>query len=216
MRGRSKPQWGFTISELLIVASLFTIIGTVVAFLFSRGNSAYRHGESHIEMQRAGRTVVARVTPFISSVFNAASPTAAAIRLPATADPNIHENTVRFFTTEDWLAPTYPDVNTSSTLANSTADLRNFTYQILQDNNGNVVLQKLNEPTPDTFNVANTKVLVRRKADETISNLQFTLVRSNLLVMEFQTSRQTRGDGNQPMTVKEDFRITFNIPTKSV
>lgn len=211
----AESRRGFTISELLIVASLFTIIGTVVAFLFSRGNSAYRHGESHIEMQRAGRQVVARVTPFISSVFNAASPSTNPIRLPAAADPNVNTTSVIFTTTEDWLSLDYPDAVTSSTLAASTADLRNYTYRITQDNNGNVVLHQLDEPTPDTFNITNTKVLVRQKQSEQISNLRFTLVRSNLLVMEFQTSRETRGDANQPMTVTEDFRITFNLPTKT-
>lgn len=210
---------GFTIVEVLIVASLFTIIGVVVASLFTRGASTYRHGETHIEMQRSGRTVVSRLTPFLSSIFNAANPTATALIVPASADPNPNPvpNLVRFRTTEDWLNPAYPSQTTSSRMALSTADLRNYTYQIIQDaNSGDVLLQKLEEPTPGTFNVLETRRLVRQKKSEEITNLRFTLARSNLLVMEFETVKETRGDGNQPMTVTEEFRVTYNLPTKTV
>lgn len=216
MRSKRKPKKGFTIIELLVVASLFTVIGTVVAMLFTRGNSTYRHGETHIEMQRSGRSIVARLTPYLSSVFNAASPSANPILVPAAADPNIHEPSVRFVTTEDWLSGSYPSQLTSATLATSTLDLRNFTYQIRQDSNGDVLLERLNETSPGTFAVTNTKTIQRQKKDESISNLQFTLVRSNLLLFQFETSKETRSTSNTPMTVKEDFRITYNLPTKGV
>lgn len=215
MRSHRRPVKGFTIIEILIVASLFTIIGTVVALLFSRGNSTYRHGETHIEMQRAGRSIVARMTPYLSSVFNAANPYASPILVPATADPNISEDKVRFVTTEDWLSNNYPSQLTSATLATSTADLRNYTYQIQQDGSGNVILERLEEPTPGNFNITDTRVLRRQKTKEQINNLRFSLVRSNLLLFQFETAKETRGEANTPVMVKEDFRITYNLPTKS-
>ena len=105
---------------------------------------------------------------------------------------------------------------TSSRSATSTADLRSYIYQVQQAGDGNIVLERLDEPTPGTFNVTDTRVLLRKKPSETFSNLRFTLVRSNLLVLRFETSKETRGDNNQPVTVTESFRITFNLPTKSV
>lgn len=215
MSQRPQPK-GFTLLEMLIVVSIFGTIATVVALLFSRGTSLYRHGETHIEMQRVGRHITARVTPYITSVFNAASPSASALLIPATADPNLDSNLVRFRTTEDWLSTNYPSQLTSSRQATSTADLRNYIYQIQLDADSNVVLERLEEPTPGTFNVTDSTVLVRKKPSETISNLRFTLVRSNLLLLQFTASKVTRGESNQPMTVNEDFRITFNLPTKSV
>lgn len=215
MRQRLQAQ-GFSLLEMLIVVSIFGTVATVVTLLFSRGTSLYRHGETHIEMQRVGRHITARVTPYITSIFNASSPSASALLIPATADPAIETNLVRFRTTEDWLSNSYPSQLTSSRLAASTADLRNYVYQIQLDGDNHVVLERLEEPTPGTFNVTDSLVLVRKKPSETLSNLRFTLVRSNLLLLQFQVSKETRGDSNQPITVNEDFRITFNLPTKSV
>ena len=219
MRNQKRVSKGFTIIELLIVASLFTVIGTVVAFLFTRGHSAYRHGESHIEIQRTGRDLGCWVTPFLGSMFHAV-PSGRTIIVPETTDPNIQRPFVQFRTTEDWLDGAYPSQTTSSRLAQGLGDLGVFEYRINQEAaTGNILLEKmeltLDETAPSTT-VLNTRTLVRQKASETISNLQFTLQKSNLLLLTFRTSRETRGAANQPLTVNEDFQIVFNLPTKSV
>lgn len=216
MRPSKRQKTAFTLIEMLIVVSIFAIVSTVVALLFSRGTSLYRHGETHIEMQRSGRHLTARVTPYITSMFNVNSPTASAMIVPATADPNLESPILRFRTTEDWLNAAYPSTLTSSMMAGSTSDLRSHIYQVQQAPDGNVVLERLEEPTPGTFNVTDTRVLLRKKPNETFSALRFTLVRSSLLVLKFETSKETRGDNNQPVTITEKFRITFNLPTKSV
>jgi hypothetical protein len=172
-------------------------------------------------MQRVGRNAIGRITPFISSMFVAGSPSASPIEVPASADPNLSSPFVIFHTTEDWLNPNYPSRFTSSTMALSTDDLRDYAYRIQQDANGNIILEQLQEVLPSTdpktFNATGAnRVLYRRKTNEQINNFGWTLVRANVLVLNFETAAETRGDSNQPITVKEKFRATFNLPAKSI
>lgn len=230
----SVRQRAFTIPEMLVVVTLFTIIGTVVAALFTRGNSAYRHGETHIEMQRYGRQVINRITPHASSMFDGRNPSALPIVAPP-PDPALQTQTLTFYTTEDWLSLDYPSPTTSSTQVLDQAGLRNlrFVYQIRYDNpskpgggSGDVLLERLNPATfdvatfdpndPSTYAVTNSRVLVRRKVGETLKNFRFTRVRSTLVVLEFETEKETRSDANQPILINEKFRATFNLPSKSV
>ena len=103
-------------------------------------------------------------------------------------------------------------------LATSTADLRNYVYQIGLDNDQNVVLERMlaDGASPPGYTVDISRVLLRRRPQERISDFGFTLVRSNLLVLTFSLATDTKSSANQAMTLNENFRATFNLPTKSL
>lgn len=178
LRFRSvRRSLGFSLIEMLTVMALFATITTVVALIFNRGTFLYRHGESHIEMQRLGRHLVSRLTPYISSAFDPDSPTKVPLHSPQSAAVSSPE--LVFNTTEDWFAPDYPSPATSARLAPSVESLQRFTYRIRRVNdpanvnNGNVVVERLNgDGTPPYVVTAppldNTRVVLRPKEGETI------------------------------------------------
>jgi prepilin-type N-terminal cleavage/methylation domain-containing protein len=175
---RSRRATGFSLIEMLTVMALFATITTVVALIFNRGTFLYRHGEAHIEMQRMGRHLVSRLTPYIASVFDADNPSATPLRSPAFASDSSPE--LIFNTTEDWFAPDYPSPTTSARLVASIGDLQRFTYRVRRvnsagdPNDGNVVIERINgdgsaPPYVVTIPVIdNTRVLLRPKAGESI------------------------------------------------
>ena len=214
-----RAKRGFTLLEILIVATLFTIIGAVVASLFTRGASTYKHGETHIEMQRNGRRIVARLTPYFNSAIKVGIPLGA----PAIINPQAGE--VTFSTTEDWFDPNYPSPTTSATLAPNVGALNEFYYRVRQDGTeGDIFLEKVTEtlpsPSPPTrsFTTVDSLRILRQKKNERIKNLRFSLIGTGtLLLMEFETTKMTRGDdddsaGAGEIRVEEKFRITYNLP----
>lgn len=223
-----KRSHGFTLPELMIVMSIMLIIGGVVASLFTRGHSLYRHGETHIEMQRSGRIVIARITPYVSSMFDGDIPIGNPIVTPS-PDPLATSTDVVFFTTEDWLTPGYPSATTSSlaVVDHESLESLKFLYRVRLDDKdsggtGHVLLEKLsyNEATfnaadPTTCPAVEELVLYRAREDEKLLNFRFSRVRAAVLTLEFQTEKTTRSDANQPIVITEDFRATFNLPHAS-
>jgi len=229
---------------MLVVAATFSLITSVVAVLFTQGTYTYRHGESHLTMQRGGRLLAARVTPYLASVFDAVTPSltplwldtdpsAAVITLgqrmpvnPSRGDPthtpvDPEASKLYFTTTEDWLGPGFPSQLTSSTMATSTADLRNFTYRIRYDDpsaavmgDGQVLLERL-IPGAGGLQVEQTRRLYLEK-NEALKDFRFVLARANLLQMEFTMQTSIRSAQNQEQITSENFRFTFNLPTKSL
>jgi prepilin-type N-terminal cleavage/methylation domain-containing protein len=169
---------GFSLTEMLIVMAIFSLVTTVVALLFSKGSHLYRHGEAHIEMQRSGRHLVSRLTPYIGSVFDSDNPTATPLRSPAGADSSSPE--LVFNTTEDWFALDYPSAATSARLVPSIGNLNRFTYRVRRvndatdENDGNVVIERIDgdgaaPPYVVTLPLLeNTRVLLRPKPGESI------------------------------------------------
>lgn len=223
MKGRFRR--GFTIPEILVVAGVLVVVGAVVASLFTRGNSLYRHSETHIEMQRSGRVAIARITPYVSSMFDGDIPIGNPIVTPP-PDPLATSESVVFFTTEDWLAPGYPSPSTSSlkVMEHGALESLKFLYRIRLDSRadggtGHVLLERLayDETTfvagdSSTYPMTEEMVLYRARTDEEILNFRFHRVRASILTLEFQTKKTTRSDSNQPIVVLEDFRSTFNLP----
>jgi prepilin-type N-terminal cleavage/methylation domain-containing protein len=171
MKPKAVGKRGFSVLEMLIVCALIGLVTTAVALLFTKGTQIYRHGESHIEMQRAGRHLVTRLSPFVQSMFHSNSPTLSPLVNPDVIGVSRPE--LVFRTTEDWFAIGYPAAaNTSATTATSISDLRNFFYRVrlvndpTDPNNGNVVLERLNcdsttgTLTPNTASVSGATGLV--------------------------------------------------------
>lgn len=218
---------GFTVVEMLIVCSLLGLVTTVVALLFNKGSLIYRHGEAHIEMQRSGRHLVSRLTPFMGSMFDRDDASKTPVLLPANAGSSSPE--LVFNTTEDWFAVGYPSPTTSAIEASSVSNLGKFTYRVrlindaTDSNNGNVVLERIDgdgsagPPYNTTLPVIdNTRVLLRGKPGETIENFAFEWpnnLTDDLIRLTFTTRTHARGEtSGKPMEINEDFRITFNLP----
>lgn len=245
MKSLRRPRAeGFTILEMLIVCALFSLITTMVALLFTQGTYTYRHGENHLMMQRGGRHLAARVTPYLASMFDAVNPSmtplwldtnAAASEItlgqrmpvnPDRGDPAVtpvdpQARMVYFTTTEDWLGPDYPSNLTSSTLAATTADLRNHTYRIrYEDPNPNVMgdaevlLDRLVDNSGNLVVDESRRLYIEK--DEALRDLRFVLVRANLLQLCFRMETMTKSAANVEQMAREEFRYTFNLPTKSL
>jgi prepilin-type N-terminal cleavage/methylation domain-containing protein len=244
---RLRKTSAFTLIEMLTVAALFSIITTVIAVLFSQGTYTYRHGENHLEMQRGGRYLAARITPYLASMIDAFTPTKTPLRkdidpaankiaFSATEEMGVDPNRgdpasppvdpdaamVYFTTTEDWLGPDYPSQLTSSTLALSTADLSNYTYRIRYSDpdpatmgDGEVLLERLLDAGGNDW-VVDTDLRLYMEKQEAIENFRFVRVRSNLLQLRFGMQSVTKSAANQDQTVREEFRYTFNLPSKSL
>jgi prepilin-type N-terminal cleavage/methylation domain-containing protein len=223
---------GFTVVEMMIVCTLMGLVTTVVAMLFNKGHHLYRHGESHIELQRSGRHLVSRLTPYVSSVFDADNPSAVPLRRPAGASLSSPE--LVFNTTED-----------SARLAPAIKDLEKFTYRVrvvdaddaTDENRGCVVIERLEgDGAAPPYVVStplreNSRVLLRPKQDESIPvcpggdsdactepdhdrHFRFTWANDlkNGFYLSFSIRTTVRGEVGQDMEIFEDFRITFNLP----
>ena len=211
---------GFTLLEILIVMSVFSIIATVVATLYTRGFSVYRHGESHIELQREGRNAIARMTPYISSMFDADLPVGLPMLEPP-SDPTQEADHVTFFSTEDWLAKDYPSPTTSSLEVKSYEGIESLTflYRIATDQQGNIVLERL-DYDKDTFTpealgslpVTDRRVLLQLPKGEEMASFRFYRPRSTVLSLDFEIRKSTRSDANTPLQLREQFRTTFDLP----
>jgi prepilin-type N-terminal cleavage/methylation domain-containing protein len=233
---------GFTLLEVLIVITVLGVITTVIAVLFAKGSFALRHTDAHNSLQRANRLLTARVTPYVASAFNTEQRSSPAILSPtSTATPNpFHELAsvgpapagdspmplVRFLTTEDFLANTpgntyLVDKPTSATLADSTAELGTFIYQIrlttpdpANPDLGNVVLEKLG---PGLTPVGSRTLFFSRsgaKIDPRVADsFQFLYPSNHILILEATMSTDIRSQTGA-MTPSQTFRTTFNLPTK--
>lgn len=177
-----RESFGFTIIEVMVVVVIMGIITTVVATMFAQGSTALQHGEAHNSLQRAQRLIAARVTPYISSAFDATdlmqgaplldpagttsgqydpAPTdsTGATWLGTSGDPAMRSD-LRFLTTEDFLdIPFYPAQTNSAQLALSLSDLNAFVYQVsLQDVKGDGIADDvvlLNLDPDNSFNIRN-------------------------------------------------------------
>lgn len=218
---RKTPKSGFTLPEILIVASVLVLIGLVVASLFSKGQHVYRHGETHIEMQRQGRRVIGRLAPYLNSMYDADLPVSLPILYPP-PDPEQSSDRVLFFTTEDWLADDYPSA-TSSSLAISAyeqVDALTFLYQVrLESASGNIVLERFayNSATfslnnPATYPLEKQFTIHRRRGVEAIANFRFKRPKATVLTLEFDIEDSSRSASNTSQELNEHFRTTFNLP----
>ncbi len=163
----------FTLIEMLVVVSMFGLIMGVIATLFAKGTQVYRHGETHIELQRSGRHLASRLTPYLVTAYDAYRPSIDPIVCPAGVNPDFPENpadrvrVVRFYTTEDWLHADYDDrtdigrlgndqaplmpPTISSVSALSTADFTQYLYEIGLDEEEDVVLRRLGAFIPEAM-----------------------------------------------------------------
>lgn len=242
-REKSKPD-GFTLIEMLVVVTLFGLIMAVITTLFTKGTQVYRHGESHIELQRSGRHIAARLTPYLATMYDAYVPGSEPILVPPGVHPDNTFGFVRFLTTEDWLGEDYdlaarpPTVSTLS--AQNSSDLRRHIYQIGLNQEQDLILNRLTTLTPldpdidpnfrnPTFvpTPTDTRAIVRAKNRNTDNPevfedrngnpaFEFLYPRRNLLLLRYSISKNTRGPNNQLMRITEPFRITFNLPTKII
>ena len=227
----SRPR-GFSLIEMLIVCSIFTLVTGVVAVLFTQGTYTYRHGETHLEMQRGGRALTQRIAPFLATMIDSAVPSLSPLRRNTngsggiTLDQEMLLDTdypeVYFLTTEDWLGPDYPSRTDSSTMALSTSDLGRFMYRIryvdpssTKMGDGEIFLERLVQSGTSDYTVEETRRLYNEK-DEAVKNFRFVRVRSNLLQLRFDMENVTRSAQNQAQTTREEFRMTFNIPTQTL
>lgn len=238
----SRRQSGFTIVEVMVVIVIMGIITTVVASMFAQGSSALQHGEAHNALQRAYRLISARVTPYISSAFDTngvmggatildpnqtadAPPYTQAPRDPSGVNPilnalNEPSSTLRFLTTEDFLAPAYPTgLNTSAAAATSLGTIGTFVYQIDLDVENGLVLQKL-DPT-DGFNVVNNGGLVQkplffsRENASIVPPVRYYHPAPDVLIMEVKlTGDDDLNDKTRQVKPTQTFRTTFNLPAK--
>lgn len=237
-------QEGFSLVEMLIVAATFSLITSVIAVLFAQGTYTYRHGESHLAMQRGGRLLAARVTPYLASMFDAVTPSLTPLWLdtdpsaanivlgqrmpvdPQRGDPNSppvdpEASKLYFTTTEDWLGGGYPSPLSSSTLAASTADLRNYPYRVRYEDpnpaelgDGQILLERLVANGPGLQVEQKRRLYIEK--NEGLENFRFVLARANLLQMEFTMRTAVRSAQNQRQVTSENFRFTVNLPTKSL
>ena len=180
---------GFSLLEILIVCSLITLVTAVTISIFHRGTLLYRHGETHIELQRSARQLVTRLTPYIGSMFDADQPSQRPVRWPSLPGDANATPVLVFVSTEDWFAVDYPSPNTSAIEAPSDKELRKFGYQVrLLDlpsdrNHGCFVLERLTDDATATLNdsplpaapfavnlptIDNTRVLFRPKRGDVI------------------------------------------------
>lgn len=224
---------GFSLLEMIFVTVMVSLITSLVALLFNRGTEIYRHGESHIELQRSGRHLVERVTPIIAAMCDRDDvSTVPVLRLdsspPQLLPSNTPQDQLLFYTTEDWFAIGYPTLTTSATLAVSPKTLGKFLYRIRKvtqasdRNYGNVVLERLESPVPPYVVTPqardNTRVLLRAKEGEKIEDLSFSLPSSGsasdaaMLRMSFTTVRtDVRVSTAGKLDTKEGFVYKFRL-----
>ena len=221
---------GFTILELTIVFSIFLIIGIVVANLFTHGSAVYRHSEGHIEMQRTGRLAIARMTPYVSSMFDGDLPLELPIIQPP-SEPDAESDRLIFRSTEDWLGNGYPSPQTSSLYVQSHDEIEGLTflYQIRYQapvgagERGEILLEKLNydqatfdAANPATYPVISSKSLYRLKDNEAINEFVFKRLRATVVTLDFKLNTTVKSEVKSPVDVTEDFRATFNLPCSSM
>lgn len=244
MKARLAKKRGFSLIEMLIVLTVFSLITSVIAVLFTQGMFTYRHGESHLMMQRGGRILAGRVTPYLASMFDAVTPSLTPLWLdtdasaanivlgqrmpvnPARGNPGTlpvdpEASKLYFTTTEDWLGVGYPSQFTSSTKATSTQDLRSYPYRVRYEDpnpavfgDGQILLERL-IPGGAGLVVDQSRPLYIEK-DESLKDFRFVLTRANLLQMEFTMQSRVRSAQNLDQVTNETFRFTFNLPTKSL
>jgi prepilin-type N-terminal cleavage/methylation domain-containing protein len=224
---------GFTLIEVMVVVVIMGVITTVVATMFAQGSDALRHGDAHNTLQRAYRLLTARMTPYLASAFDARGLLLGAPLLDPTGTTSEQydaaptdssgatslNNTLRFITTEDFLAETYPAQGNSAAAAQSLSDLSSFIYQFDVDSNRNVVLQKL-DPS-DEFNVFDDGDLVEktiffsRDRAAIILPLRFYHPATDVVLMEVTLSTNAQpGERTRKVKPVQTFRTTFNLPSK--
>jgi prepilin-type N-terminal cleavage/methylation domain-containing protein len=238
---RKQSRKGFTIIEVMVVVVIMGIITTVVATMFAQGASALQHGDAHNSLQRAYRLITARMTPYLASAFDGTNLMQGAPLLDPTGttdnqyDPAPTDasgvtwlpNTIRFLSTEDFLALNYPAQGNSAEAALSLTDINAFVYQInLVDTNGDgnedVVLQKLNPSSSFAVVTDFEKPLFFGRDSSRIANddptrapLRFYHPSAHVVVMEVDlTSDADFTDNTRKINPSQTFRSTFNLPSK--
>lgn len=219
-RPQRADRRGFSLLEILIVSSMITLVTAVTISIFHRGTLLYRHGETHIELQRSARQLVNRLTPYIGSMFDADQPSARPIDLPANPGEAFATDTLVFCSTEDWFHPDYPSPGvapspaTSAIAATGVESLGRYGYQVRllnqpgDRNHGCFVLERLDGPAYEAYRAAsprpNPPILVKAPAIDN-TRVLFRPKRGDVIVTDPPGTPVAQRQGPQ-------FSLTSNNP----
>lgn len=108
---KTAPRGGFTLVELLVCMGLLGVISTVLIALAMNSTALVSAGASSIELNQRARSAVTRMAPYLATAISSTSQPAlitprAKVDSPTAADL-VSYQTLRFNTTEDFLAPGY-------------------------------------------------------------------------------------------------------------
>lgn len=217
-------RFGLTILELIVAAAIMSLIGLAMVFLYSSSLSTYNHGAGRLALHHKARQATQRIAPIILAAFSDPSDSASEeIEFPAI---NTTGNELVVTTTEDWLNPNYPDINTSSRFwdSSSLSDATRYDhhYRVRLDA-GTILLERGTwDDSTNTFTPTGEQRIFGRTDDAeakdavTITGLTFEKLAANAVRVRVDVQATIRNARNQERDLTYTSQSIVQIPNVSL
>lgn len=214
---------GFTLIELLVVMALMTLISGVLIALVKHSAALVSQGTQTIALNQKARFALDKIAPYLATVTNQGGAPAITGMVQGSTAQNI---SIKFTTTEDFLAKNYDPINDTWIPGNV------YYYEIYFDNTTNPTIYKLEDGS--TLKLG--RVILRKCTDASFGtpaetqpgysasyesprplayNVQYffcSMLNNNYLVVSVHTVGKRKGSAGQQVDMFEQAQGVVSLP----
>lgn len=218
-KGPRRIGTGFTLVELLVVMALMTLISGVLISLVKHSAALVSQGTQTIALNQKARFALDKISPYLVSVTNQGGNPAISSLSPGIIGKY---TSIKFTTTEDYLAPGYDPINDSWVPGSV------YYYEIYFDDTNNpttytmdngttlklgrIILRRYDDASFDIGKLSNPTTYTPRPLAYNVNHFYCSMLTNNSLVVSVYTVGKRKGSAGQQVDMFEQAQGVINLP----